>query len=60
MSLRGMFDGESPPSTTAIFDDLIFDVLFAIPVGAAPITVLMHGNEDIPTLFHGTEAIVVR
>lgn len=60
MSQRGIFDGESPPSTTTIFDPSMFDTLLAIPIGASPITVLMHGTEDIPVLFHGTEAIIVR
>ena len=58
--LTGMFDGETPPSTSTIFDDNIFDTLVAVPIGVRPIVALFHGNEKIPTTFHGTEAIVVR
>jgi len=56
-SERGIFDGESPVSTTTIFDDAIFDTELVEPVGQAFITVFVHGNEQITSLVHGNEVI---
>jgi len=57
---RGIFDGEAPVSTTTIFDDSIFDTLLSIPTATEPITVLFHGMDTIPTLYHNMETIIVR
>ena len=54
---RGIFDGESPVSTTTIFDDSIFDTQLVVPVAKKGITVFVHGVEEIDTLVHGNELI---
>ena len=64
---RGIFDGESPPSTTMIFDDNIFDTLVRLPNTKRDITILFHRKseqEDINTdqnpLYHSMETIILR
>ena len=57
---RGIFDGEGPVSVTTIFDPVIFDTLLSIPTATEPITILFHGLDTIPALYHNMDTIVVR
>ena len=55
---RGIFDGDSPISTTTIFDpNLIFDTELVLPVEKSVITIFVHGTEEVDTLVHGNELI---
>ena len=56
---RGIFDGESPTSSTTIFDDSIFDTLVKDAVPFDPITVFVHGNDQITTQQHGNSLVIV-
>ena len=54
---RGIFDGDSPISTTFIFDGNIFDTELVLPVEKSVITIFVHGTEEVDTLVHGNELI---
>ncbi len=54
---RGIFDGDSPVSSTFIFDGNIFDTQLVLPVAKSVITVFSHGVEEIVALVHGNELI---
>ena len=56
---RGIFDGESPTSSTTIFDDAIFDTLVKDAVAFEPITVFVHGNEQRRAEQHGNSLVIV-
>ncbi len=54
---RGIFDGDSPESTTTIFDPAIFDTQITEPVASNEIIVFVHGNQINNALVHGNELI---
>ena len=54
---RGIFDGDSPESTTTIFDPAIFDIQITEPVAANEIIVFTHGNQTNNAFTHGNELI---
>ena len=57
---RGIFDGETPPSTTTIFDPNIFDTLLQVPIGKNEIIVLVHGNAVIEAPVSSMDTIIVK
>jgi len=57
---RGIFDGQSPPSTTFIFDPSIFDTLLQVPIGKNEIIALVHGNAVIETPVPSMDTIIVK
>jgi len=57
---RGIFDGQTPPSTTTIFDPDIFDTLLQVPIGKNEIFAFLHGNAVITAPVPSMETIIVK